>query len=78
MVNNLLASAGDLRDTGLIPGLGRSPGAGNGNPLRYSCLENPIDREAWQATVRGITRVGHNLVTNPPSPLGIMSVSTYS
>ena len=44
-------SAGDL---GLIPGSGRSPGEGNGNPLQYSCLENPMDREAWQVTVRGI------------------------
>ena len=43
-------SGGDLR---LIPGSGRSPGEGHGNPLQYSCLENPVDREAWQATVRG-------------------------
>ena len=41
------ASASDARDRGLIPGLGRSPGEGNGNPLQYSCLENPMDREAW-------------------------------
>jgi len=44
-------SAGDL---GLIPGLGRSPGVGNGNPLQYSCLENSMDRGAWQATVHGV------------------------
>ena len=44
--------AGDL---GLIPGLGRSPGEGNGNPLQYSCMENPMDRGAWQATVHGVT-----------------------
>ena len=44
-------SAGDL---GLIPGLGRSPGEGNGNPLQYSCLENPVDGGAWQATVHGV------------------------
>ena len=43
---------------GLIPGLGRSPGEGNGNPLQYSCLENPMDKEAWQATVHGVARVG--------------------
>ena len=49
------SNAGDLA---LIPGLGRSPGEGNGNPLQYSCLENPIDRGAWQATVHGIVRVG--------------------
>ena len=41
-------------DEGLIPGLGRSPGEGNGNPLHYSCLENPMDRGAWQATVHGV------------------------
>ena len=43
-------------DTGLIPGSGRSPGEGNGNPLQYSCLENPMDKEAWQATVHGVTK----------------------
>ena len=47
----------------LIPGLGRSPGAGNGNPLQYSCLENPMDREAWLAIVHGPQRVRHDLVT---------------
>ena len=53
-------SAGDL---GLIPGSGRSPGEGNGNPLEQSCLENPMDKGAWQATVHGDARVGHNLAT---------------
>ena len=48
VVKNPPANAGDV---GLIPGSGRSPGEGNGNPLQYSCLENPIDREAWQAIV---------------------------
>ena len=47
MVKNLPANAGAARDVGLIPGLGRSPGAGNGNPLQYSCLENPMDRGDW-------------------------------
>ena len=47
------ASAYNARDLGLIPGLGRSPGEGNGNPLQYSCLENPMNRGAWQATVHG-------------------------
>ena len=47
VVKNLPANAGDARDAGLIPGLGRSPGAGNGNPLQYSCLENPVDNGAW-------------------------------
>ena len=46
MVKNLSATAGDVRDTGLIPGSGRSPGEGHGNPLQYSCLENPMDRGA--------------------------------
>ena len=50
---NLPALAGDSGDAGLIPGPGRSPGGGNGNPLQYSCLENPMDRGAWQATVHG-------------------------
>ena len=46
-------NAGDL---GLIPGLGRCPGEGHGNPLQYSCLENPMDRGAWPATVHGVTK----------------------
>ena len=63
-----LASAGDIRDMGSIPGLGRSPGGdGHGNPLQYSYLENPMDREAWRATVHRVTRVGHDLVTKPPN-----------
>ena len=49
------ASARDARDVGLTPGSGRSPGRGNGNPLQYSCLGNPMNREAWQATVHGVT-----------------------
>ena len=55
-VKNLLANVGDIRDASLIPGSGRSPEGGNGNPLQYSCLENPMDREAWQATVHGVTK----------------------
>ena len=51
MIKNAPANAGDIRDTGLTPGLGRSPGGENGNPLQYSYLENPMDRRAWQATV---------------------------
>ena len=49
-------SACNARDPGLIPGLGRSPGEGNGYPLQYSCLENSMDRRAWQATVHGVTK----------------------
>ena len=56
MVKNPLANTGAAGDIGLILVLGRSPGEGNGNPLLYSCLENPIDRGAWQATVNGVTK----------------------
>ena len=52
---NLPANAGDIRDMGSISGSRRSPGEGNGNPLQYSCLENPMDREAWWATVHRVT-----------------------
>ena len=50
------ANAGDLRDAGSIPGSGRSPGEENGHPLQYSCLENPMDRGAWTATVHGVVK----------------------
>ena len=50
------ASACNAGDLGSIPGLGRSPGEGNGYPLQYSCLRNPMDREAWQGTVHGVTK----------------------
>ena len=56
VVKNLPAKDGELRDAGLILGSGGSPGGGNGNPFQYSCLENPMDRGAWQATVRGVTK----------------------
>ena len=56
MVKSLPANAGDIRDTGLIPGSGSSPGGGNGNPLQYSCLENSKDRGAWWATVHGVAK----------------------
>ena len=55
---NLPARAGDTRDAGLIPGSERSPGAGNGNPLQYPCLETPMDRGGWQATVMGSQESG--------------------
>ena len=54
VVKNLPANAGDVREAGSVPGWGRSPGGGNGNPLLYSCLENPIDRGAWLATVQSV------------------------
>ena len=55
MVKNPSANAGNVRDSGLIPGLGRFPGEGYGNPLQYSCLEDPMDRGGWQATVHEVT-----------------------
>ena len=60
-------SACNAGDPDSIPGSGRSPGEGNGNPLQYSCLQNPMDREVWEATVHGITRVRHDLVTKTPT-----------
>ena len=59
-------SACNTGDLSSIPGSGRSLEEGNGNPLQYSCLENPMDRGTWQATVHGVPRVGHNLATKPP------------
>ena len=57
-----------MGDLGSIPGSGRSPGEGNGNSLQYSCLENPVDRGAWQAIIHGVARVGHDLVTKQQPP----------
>ena len=59
-VKNLLANAGDLRDLGVIPGWRRSPGGGHGNPLQYSCLENPTDRGTLWVTVHGVTKCQHD------------------
>ena len=56
MVKNLAGNTGDLRDAGSILGLGRSPGGGHGNPLQYSGLKNPMDREAWWATVHRVAQ----------------------
>ena len=56
MVKDSPANVGDIRDVGSIPGLGRSPGEGHGNPLQYSCLENAMDRGAWQAVVHRVTK----------------------
>ena len=65
MVKNVPANAGDM---GLIPGSGRSPGEGNGNPLQYSCLENLTDRGAWQAIDHGVTKSQTQLSKQPPPP----------
>ena len=61
VVKKLSASAGDVRDMSLIPGLGRSSGEGHGNPLQYSCLENPVDRGAWQAMVLRVEKSQNQL-----------------
>ena len=63
-VKNLPANAGDARDTGSIPGLGKSPRVGNGNPLQYSCLEDFMDRGAWWATGHGVTESRTQLSTS--------------
>ena len=56
VIKNSPANAGDIRDVGFIPGLGRSPGGGNGNRLQYSCLQNPMDRGTWWATIYGVAK----------------------
>ena len=71
MVKNPPANTGG---TGSIPELGRSHREGNGNPLQYSCLENPMDGEAWWVSVHGITRVRHDLVTQPPYTSNIIAL----
>ena len=64
-------SACNAGDPGSFSGSGRSPGEGNGNPIQYSCLENPMDRGAWRTIVHGVVRVRHDLATKPPPPLYI-------
>ena len=73
MAQCLKISACNARNLGLIPGLGRSPGEGNGNPLLYSCLGNPMDREAWKAQVHGITK-SQTQLTNTPAILNYNTV----
>ena len=67
-VQNLPANAGHSGDADLIPGLGRSPGGGHSHPLQYSCLENPLDRGSWWATVRGVAK----------SQIQLKQLSTYT
>ena len=80
-VKNPPANAGDVRDVGSIPGSGRSPGEGNGNPLQYSCLENAMDGGAWWATVHGVTksrtRLSDFTFTNFQSPFTHKSDFSY-
>ena len=66
VVKNLPANAGDV---GSVPGSGRSPGEGNGNPLQYSCLENSVDRGTWWATGPGVPRVVNSLVAKQQQPV---------
>ena len=73
MVKNLPANAGDACS---IPGSERSPGEGNGNPLQYSCLENPLNRGAWWATVHGVARVRHDLVTEQQNNNDVLQIET--
>ena len=61
VIKNLSVNAGDIRDSGLIPGSGRSPGVGNSNPFQYSHLENTRDRRAWWTTVHGVAKSGTSL-----------------
>ena len=63
VVKNISANAGNIRDMGSVPGLGRSPGRGYGNPLQYSCLENPMDRGAWGATAHSVAKLDTTEVT---------------
>ena len=63
VVENPPANTGRVEDTGSVPGLGRSPGEGNGSPLQYSCLGNPLDRGAWQVTVPGVAKSWTRLST---------------
>ena len=63
VVKNISANAGNIRDMGSVPGLGRSPGGGYGNPVQYSCLEYPMDRGAWGATVHSIAKLDTTEVT---------------
>ena len=74
MVKNRPASAGDARDVGSVPGSGRYPGVGNGNPLQYSCLENYMDRRAWGARVHGVSKSPTGLSSNTLYPLFYFSL----
>ena len=78
VVKNPLASVGDIRDLGSVPGLGRSPGGGHGNPLQYYFLENPMDRGAWWATVHRVTQSWTRLKLLSPHALHSVGFSDGS
>ena len=75
MVENPPDNAGNA---GLILGLGKSPGEGNGNPLQYSCLENPMARGSWWATVHGLQRVGHDLANKQQQQKLLVKLDMFS
>ena len=77
MVKNLPANAGDARDMSSIPGSGRSPGVGNGTPLQYSCLGNPMDRGAWRVTVNGAIKSQTRLSTHTHFKSGYIVDMSY-
>ena len=77
MVNNLHANAGDTGDTISIPRLERPTGVGNGNPLQYSCLKNPLDREACWASVHGVAKSQTQLSTHTHIPLNVHTFVLY-
>ena len=77
MVKNLPVNAGDTGDVGLSPRSGKFLGKRNGNLVQCSCLENPMDRGAWQAIVHGVARVRHDLATKPPPPLFKHIIAVY-
>ena len=75
LVKNLHANVGDARHVSLIPGSGKSPGERNGNPLWYSCLENPVDRGVWYASVHGIAKSQTRLRVREPVPYGYVLIT---
>ena len=77
MLKNPSVNAEDTRDMGWIPGLGRSPGRGNGNPLQYSCLGNPMDRGAWWATVHKVAKSQRGLSDSPSPPSTNTHMKSY-
>ena len=74
MVKNPSAKAGDARDVGSIPGSGRFPGGGHGNPLQYSCLKNPMDRGAWRATGHRVEKVHTHTHTHTHTHISPLSI----
>ena len=78
LLKNLAFNAGYIRDVGSIPGSGRSPGGGHGSPLQYSCLENPTDRGAWQATVHRVTKSDTTEETEPEHKSEILKNKNFT